>query len=290
MALVADPVAVPRTEETTEQVVALWLHGRSPHTQRAYRADVERFLRFCGKPLPAVTLADLQAWADHLEDQGLAPASRARALSAVKSLLAWAHRAGLLPVNVGAALRLPAVRQRLAERILPEEAVQRMLALATNPRDQALLRLLYGGGLRISEAIGLCWRDLQPREDGRGQVTVWGKGEKERTVVVSATTWAALQALRRPGDGPDDPVFRSRKGGRLSPAQAWRIVRKAAKRAGVELPVSPHFLRHAHASHALERGAPIHLVQATLGHASVATTGRYLHARPEDSSSRYVVA
>jgi integrase/recombinase XerD len=121
-------------------------------------------------------------------------------------------------------------------------------------------------------------------------VTVWGKGEKERTVVVSATTWAALQALRRPGDGPDDPVFRSRKGGRLSPAQAWRIVRKAAKRAGVELPVSPHFLRHAHASHALERGAPIHLVQATLGHASVATTGRYLHARPEDSSSRYVVA
>ncbi len=291
MALVpAEQVAVQGTEATTEQVVALWLHGRSPHTQRAYRADVERFLGFCGKPLPAVTLADLQAWADHLESQGLAPASRARALSAVKSLLAWAHRAGLLPVNVGAALRLPPVRQRLAERILPEDAVQRMLALATHPRDQALLRLLYGGGLRISEAVGLSWRDLQPREDGRGQVTVWGKGGKERTVVVSATTWTALQALRRPGDGPDDPVFRSRKGGRLSPSQAWRIVRQAAQRAGIALPVSPHWLRHAHASHALDRGAPVHLVQATLGHASVATTGRYLHARPEDSSSRYVVA
>ncbi len=83
-------------------------------------------------------------------------------------------------------------------------------------------------------------------------------------------------------------MFRSRRGGHLDPAQAWRIVRAAAERAGLDLPVSPHWLRHAHASHALDRGAPIHLVQATLGHASVATTGRYLHARPTDSSSRYL--
>lgn len=84
-------------------------------------------------------------------------------------------------------------------------------------------------------------------------------------------------------------MFRSRKGGQaLQPVAVLRIVRLAAHRAGVELPVSPHWLRHAHASHTLDRGAPIHLVQATLGHASITTTGRYLHARPKDSSSRFL--
>jgi len=166
--------------------------------------------------------------------------------------------------------------------------VQRLLALTIKPRDHALRRLLYGAGLRVSRACSLNWRDLQSREDGTGQVTVWGKGAKERTVKVSATTWRALQAVRRPEDGPDDTVFRSRKGRRLSTVQAWRIIREAARRAGIEAPVSPHWLRHAHASHALDRGAPIHLVQSTLGHASVATTGRYLHARPGDSSAFYL--
>jgi integrase/recombinase XerD len=86
-------------------------------------------------------------------------------------------------------------------------------------------------------------------------------------------------------------VFRSRKGnnhGFLQPVAVLRVVRAAAKRAGLELPVSPHWFRHAHASHALDRGAPIHLVQATLGHATITTTGRYLHARPNDSSSHYL--
>jgi integrase/recombinase XerD len=83
-------------------------------------------------------------------------------------------------------------------------------------------------------------------------------------------------------------VFRSRKGGALTARQAQRLVDAAAKRAGLRARVSPHWLRHAHATHALERGAPIHIVQATLGHASVATTGRYLHARPTDSSARYL--
>jgi len=91
------------------------------------------------------------------------------------------------------------------------------------------------------------------------------------------------------GEAPDQgPVFRSRKGGHLDESQVWRIVRKAAKRAGIEKAVSCHWLRHAHASHALDRGAPIHLVQATMGHSSISTTGKYLHARPTDSSGNYL--
>jgi integrase/recombinase XerD len=117
--------------------------------------------------------------------------------------------------------------------------------------------------------------------------TVLGKGGKTRTVLLPGSVWKELQALCW-GKRPGEPVFRSQKGGPLSTSQALRIVKKAARRAGFSERVSPHWLRHAHASHALDRGAPIHLVQATLGHSSVATTGRYLHARPTDSSARYL--
>jgi integrase/recombinase XerD len=148
-----------------------------------------------------------------------------------------------------------------------------------------MLRLLYASGVRVSEVCGLKWRDLKERDDA-GQVTVFGKGGKTRTILLSLATWRELLALR---GGPDDPVFPSRKyGGHLDRSQVLRIVQTAAKRAGVVGKVSPHWLRHAHASHALDRGAPIHLVPATLGHSSVATTGRYLHARPTESSSKFL--
>ena len=117
---------------------------------------------------------------------------------------------------------------------------------------------------------------------------MYGKGGKTRAVVLPVGPWQELVSLRSGAD-LDGPVFVStRTGGHLSQPQAWRIVRKAARRAGIVLPVSPHWMRHAHASHALDRGAPISLVQATLGHSSISTTGRYLHARPTESSGKYL--
>jgi site-specific recombinase XerD len=117
---------------------------------------------------------------------------------------------------------------------------------------------------------------------------VFGKGGKTRAVQLPNSVAKLVSDLR--GDaGEADPGFRSRKhSSALTPVAVSRVVRKAARRAGIEAAVSPHWLRHAHASHALDRGASIHLVQATLGHASITTTGRYLHARPKDSSSRFL--
>lgn len=275
-----------RQAETDEQLVGLWLHGRSPHTQRAYSKDLALFSQFVSKPLHAVTLGDLQAWADNLEAQGLKPGSRHRRLTSIKSLFAFAHRIGYLPFDVARPLRLPAIRDTLAQRILSENEVQRMLALERHPRNHAILYLLYAAGMRVSECCRLKWRDLQERADG-GQVTVFGKGAKTNTILLPASVWSCLASLRGPA-GDDAPVFRSRKGGHLVSSQVLRIVKAAAERAGIEKAVSPHWMRHAHASHALDRGAPIHLVQATLAHASVATTGRYLHARPTESSARYL--
>jgi integrase/recombinase XerD len=148
-----------------------------------------------------------------------------------------------------------------------------------------LLRLLYTAGLRVDEIAHLAWRDLRERGDA-GQVTAYGKGGKTRVVLLPATVWRELLSIRD-GASSDAPVFASRtRGGFLTTTQVRRLVYAIATAASLDDRPSPHWLRHAHATHALERGAAIHLVQATLGHASVATTGRYLHARPTDSSAR----
>jgi integrase/recombinase XerD len=158
-----------------DMLIALWLAGKADRTRRAYQDDVAAFLRFVGKPLREVKLADLVAYGETLDQ--LAPASRARKLGAVKSLASFGHRIGYLAFDIGAPLRLPAIKSTLAERILGEGDVYRLLTLETHPRNHALLRLLYTGALRISELCALAWRDLQPRDDA-GQVTVFGKGGK----------------------------------------------------------------------------------------------------------------
>lgn len=270
--------------ESDEELINLWLHGRSPNTFEAYARDLERFLAFTAKPLRQVKLRDVQGYVGTLAH--LAPATRGRMVAVVKSLFTFGSKLGYFAFNVAAPIKTPAVKDALAERILSEEDTLRMLALETSRRNHALLRLLYGAGVRVSELCSLKWRDTQEAKDA-GQATIFGKGDKTRAILLSPATWRELAALQG-GDGDEGPVFRSRAGGHLSRSQVLRIVRTAAHRADVNKNVSPHWLRHAHASHNLDRGTPIHLVQATLGHSSIAVTGRYLHARPSDSSARYL--
>ncbi|MEP6540365.1 MAG: tyrosine-type recombinase/integrase [Bryobacteraceae bacterium] len=269
-------------------LVALWLSLKtSRHTRRAYAAEAARFLAFTRKPLSSVTLPDLQAWTGHLGQGTLKAASQNRALTAVKSLLSFAQETGYLPFNVGAAVKTRPHRDGLAQRILEESEVARLIEAAPEGRNRVLLKLLYVSGIRVSEACGLKWCDAMERQAG-GQITVFGKGGKTRTVRLKAKVWQQLLSIRGEAKAVD-PLFPSRKGaGPLDVSQVRRIVYAAARKAGLAQKVSPHWMRHAHASHALDRSAPIHLVQATLGHASVSTTGRYLHARPTESSSFYL--
>jgi integrase/recombinase XerD len=286
LATVVIPTGMVPSQATSDaQLLALWLHGKSQQTQRSYRRTVLDFLTLVAVPLPQVCLQDVQDYADALSDRGLADGSQAAALTAVKSVLSFASTIGYTSFNVGAAVPLPKVRQTLAARIVTRETAAAVMAGETNPRNHALLRLLYFGGLRVSEISTLRWRDLNPRDDDSGQVTVYGKGGKTRAILLPAHVWRDVMALR--GDASDDePVFCGR-GGALTASQVARIVKAAGVRAGVP-GLSPHWLRHAHASHALDAGAAIHVVRDTLGHASVATTSRYLHARPDASSSMYL--
>lgn len=273
-----------RQASSDGQLIKMWIHSKATKTQKAYLREAQLFTKFVAKPLSTVTIGDVQGYIDSLE--GKAPATIARSLNAVKSLLTFGHRIGYLAFNVAAPERAPKIKNTTAERILTQMQVQRMITLEQCDRNRAILLILYTGGLRVSELCQLRWRDVQQRDD-KAQLTVFGKGGKTRMVLIPPSAWSELESLR--GDsGLDEPVFVSKKRGHLTASHVWRLVREAAKRAGIKGDVSPHWLRHCNASHALDRGAPLHLVQQSLGHSSAATTSKYLHARPNDGAGLYL--
>jgi integrase/recombinase XerD len=278
--------AVPVQATSDEHLRQLWLDGRPDSTKRAYNADIDAFLAFAGCDLRRVTVGTVQAYGATLAEQ--ATTTRARKLSSIKSLLTFAHRLGYIAFNVGGAVRLPKIENRLAERIADTDTVAELIALEPNERNKTVLTLMYRAGLRISEVAGLEWRHVQPHADGGGQLAIYGKGGKTRHVRIGPKLYARLEALKTPESTSESLVFRSRQGnGRMALTTLDLVVKTAAKRAGIP-DLSAHWLRHAHASHALDNGAPVHLVQTTLGHASLSTTSRYAHARPDDSSERYL--
>jgi integrase/recombinase XerD len=261
----------------------MWLHGKAALTRQAYEREARSLLASVSKPVRAITLQDLQAYQRTFDR--LKPSSRATKTGIVKSLLTFAAKVGAISVNVGVMLDAPRVNSRLADRIVEEDDMLRMIQMETDPRNNLLLHLLYLSGCRVSEVAAIRIRDLRQR--GReGQVTVIGKGDKERTVLLASPVWKkVLPLLNQPEDAW---LFPSRKGGGLKRCQIAKLVKKAAIRAGLPATFSPHYCRHANASHSLDNGAPLSVVQSTLGHASVATTSRYLHSRPNDGTSRYL--
>lgn len=284
-------------EHSDSDFIRLWLNRqRSAHTRRSYAKDIAEFLAFTGaKPLAKVGMADLQAFAETLGNEtldgykakdGRAASTHARILSTVKSLLSFAHRTGYLPYNVGQAIAAPRVPDTLTERILTEGETLRMIHGEGNPRNRAVLIALYATGARVSELTRLEWRNIKAAQDG-AHITLFGKGGKTRTVRVPQAVQEALEAIRE-GAGEELPVFVSNKGGRLTVSAVWRIVRSAAKRAGIAGDVSPHWIRHCTASHALDRGCSLAVIKDTLGHASLATSSRYIHAKPTDSAGLHL--
>jgi len=225
-------------------------------------------------------------------------------LSAVKSLISFAHKIGYIPFNVGSAMKLEKIPDRLTERHLYQKEIQKMIFATEEAeyryqgekqRDLLIMKLLYTSAMRVSELVSLKWKDLESRDYKTGQVNVVGKGNKKRSILLPNWLWAELMEFR--GSAEDTTaVFISRGGGKgkvkagghLNRTQINRIVAHAAQQAGINKKVSPHWLRHAHATHALKSGADIGLVKQTLGHDNVATTSRYLDVVPDDSSAMHL--
>jgi integrase/recombinase XerC len=272
---------------------ALHRRGASPHTVRNYLRDVAAFatyLKRSGLSLLAATQPSVRGWLGVLAVDH-APRSRARALASVKAFYRHLLRTGRLEQNPAGAMRGPKLPVTLPKFLPVDEA----FALVERPgeatllalRDHALLEVLYGAGLRVSEACGLSLEDL----DLRGRVLrVLGKGRKERLCPLHRGAAEALQRwLARRGEllarrwrGQDArAVFLNFRGGRLTPRSVARHLDTYARAAGLQQHVSPHALRHSYATHLLAGGADVRSIQELLGHASLSTTQRYTHVGVE---------
>ncbi len=271
-----------------------WLRterGRSDNTVAAYRRDLRTYagwLRLRGIELGKVDEATISDYVRVLREEGRAPASVARALVAVRSLYRFLADEGLLGADPAADVEVPRVPRGLPKPLTEAEVTALLAAVvgddAVARRDRAMLEVLYGTGVRISELVGL---SLSGVDRESRFLKVFGKGAKERMVPLGRYADDALGAYLSSG-GRDtltperwarrddaDAVFLNRRGGRLSRQGAWQIVRRHGDRAGLGDRLSPHVLRHSCATHMLDRGADIRYVQELLGHASLTTTQVY---------------
>jgi integrase/recombinase XerD len=267
--------------------------GLAANTLSSYRRDLRRYLahlaaRDIGSP-DQVTETDVSAFLVLLregddEHPPLAANSAARAVVAVRGLHRFLLREGGTASDPARGVRPPPPPKRLPKAISVEDVAALLAAAGAEEtpralRDRALLELLYGSGARISEAVGL---DVDELDLGAGTVRLLGKGGKERIVpvgsyardAVSAYLVRGRPALAAAGTGPP-ALFLNARGGRLSRQSAWTVLRATAERAGVRRAISPHTLRHSFATHLLDGGADVRVVQELLGHASVTTTQVY---------------
>lgn len=273
--------------QTDEQLLTSWLESLgSPHTRRNFEQTARRFLAELPMGLRAATVEDVRDAMGQVT-KGLAESTARQYLLRIKSLLGYAHGLGYTPFNAGARIKVRSEGLKrgasLAKRIVSEVEVGLLIRAARSKRDRVLLEVLYAGGLRVSEVASLTWADVLPRDE-RVQLSVTGKGGFVRQVLLPEIVSRSLLSLR--GDaGNNDPVFASRKGGgRLTERAILGMLKRTAVKASVNPAVSPHWLRHAHGSHAIDRGASLPEVQETLGHGNISTTSGYLHARPNTSS------
>jgi integrase/recombinase XerD len=269
-----------------EQIIELWLHGKSETTQEAYFRDIIEFLKLIDKPIQKIILLDLHKYEQFLIEKQLKTRSQQRKLACIKSLLSFATKLGYLRFDVGKVLKLPKYKDDLANRILDESTIIKIIYSTKNLRNHLFLKTSYLLGARVSEMINLTWDDFSNSGENVG-VTLFGKGGKTRVVLISTPVYNELLSLQT--NTPTRFVFISRKTKtKLSRMQAFRIVQKEAKLLGISKNISPHWFRHAHASHALAKGAPMPLIQRDLGHSSLAITGRYLHVKPTDGSGLWL--
>ncbi|WP_136439682.1 tyrosine recombinase XerC [Pacificoceanicola onchidii] len=288
MTLTISPAARDALATWLDQTRAL--KDASENTLTAYRGDVLDFIAFLTShhaepqglaPLARVTTSDMRAWMAHLRGTSVASRSMARKLSAVKTFYRWlSEREGFEPTAVLSA-RAPKFQKKLP-RPLTEDAARAMIDTVemqsregwVGARDAAVVTLLYGCGLRISEALGLTGRDLPLGETLR----ILGKGKKERIVPVLPIARRAidtyLQLCPHPM-APDLPVFRGARGGALNPRLIQKVTAQARMQLGLPATATPHAMRHSFATHLLSAGGDLRAIQELLGHASLSTTQAY---------------
>ena len=267
--------------------------GRSEHTRRAYLGDLRSLFDFVAQRVPdagisGLTLPILRSWLAALAAAGAARTTLARRTSAVKTFTAWAVRRGLMASDPAARLQMPKARRTLPAVLRQDQALDAMAAAKSGVqqgdplalRDRLIVELLYASGIRVSELCGL---DIDDVDTSRRLLRVLGKGNKQRTVPFGAPAVAALTewlsggrpALATKDSGP--ALLLGARGRRLDPRQARTVVHQTMAAVDGAPDIGPHGLRHSAATHLLEGGADLRVVQELLGHSTLATTQLYTH-------------
>lgn len=271
-------------------VLTMFLAGRKPATLRKYQKDLELFMQWLGaRSLAGVRLEDLQLWAGSLSG---APKTVRERIATVRSFFVFAKKVGYIRYNPAELVELPGVKDTLHERILTEAERKAIRAAASCDRDEVLIDFLLQSGLRVSELCSLQWKDVREREDGALVLNIWRQKSSKLTTQKyrdGSRVATALKALRV-GKSDKDYIFTSNgvpatiksragqnAGGKLDSSAVFRIVRATAKRAGIDKPVSPHWLRHSCATRLAGREKNYSKIAAWLGHSNIATTMRYVH-------------
>ena len=255
--------------------------GASAHTLRAYRKDLEDFSDYVKKRAEDVEMIDVRAFVARQIKDGRNKSTAGRRLAAVRSFLKYLHREGYIRENPAKLVNTPKAQRPLPQFLSVDDVfllVQQPKSIGfLQTRDRAILELLYSSGLRVSEIAGLNMEDVNTKE---GLVKVRGKGKKERILPVGSKAIYAIKSylvekilLKR----KDKALFLNNRGRPLSDRGVRRIVVKYAKMIGIGGRIGPHTLRHTFASHLLQAGADLRVIQELLGHASLSTTQKYTH-------------
>lgn len=269
--------------------------GASAHTLRSYKNDLDQFRRFlAARNVRSVEQVDaklLRQYLASLYTRGLARASIARKLAAIRSWLAFLTRRGRLAKNPAREVGAPRLPKKLAS-FLPVDEVHALLdrpgaQSVEGRRDRAILELLYATGARVAELCGL---DLADLDRSQGTIQVWGKGGKERVIPVGDPALRSLDAYLALRGEQDGPLFQNHRGARLTVRSVHRIVKAGARAAGLTRRVTPHTLRHTFATHMLDSGADLRLIQDLLGHSRLSTTQRYTHVSADHLMKVYDAA
>jgi integrase/recombinase XerD len=257
--------------------------GLAENTQEAYRRDLEAAFEHCEKAGLAWPMgyAGVVAYIKVLQQKGLKETSQVRALISIKMFLKFLHRESIVSVNEGALLECPKIWQTIPS-ILSHEQVERLMQLPDlrtddGIRDRAILEVLYGTGIRVSELCQLTIYDVTD-----DMIRVFGKGRKERLVPVGKEALKSidqyLHAVRSKFESEKvRHLFVSSRGSTINRIAVWKIVRYYAKLAGIEKKISPHTFRHTYATHLLDAGADVRVIQELLGHSHISSTDRYTH-------------
>ncbi len=276
-------------------IIAAWVYQKGPKTQIYYKRVIKELFEF----YPSLTLKTIQI--THLvlflkTFKKFSESTRNTYKNAIRSLFSFTIKTNYLDKNPALALENLKVPDKIFSKVLSREQIERMILLEKNKRNNLILKILYYTGLRVDELTQLKTNSFHKSNDQMIMIVI-GKGRKVRSVhipdhlkvdildyVFDLSSEDVLFTNDRRVDFGIQDFTRSR----LNHSQIYRIVKTAAKNAGLNVNPSPHWLRHTSATHAIEAGAPVHVVQRSLGHESIATTGRYLEIRPKESVGDYI--